>query len=354
MTEGLNARLDELRVDYESVRGYPFEHFFCPFLHVDEPVPLCKGHIINEAFGTCNLWVPQRQDVDNFFGSKVEADFISAVQDRRKSAFEKWIDPKLNRRYRPQLVSKGVGIEYYLTKEIKSLPGQTPLVVTNSSGDILSNIVLKKDPNEVKQLHAQDMQVVAVPPATFIPAIIASVLKAAHLTMFNLFGYRHVFSAVGLYLAEILRTFFEKFKETKKKSLATEVAAAFRPHASVISPTILNNPSVLAGTVIDNRVLVAIGGSEGPFAMGVLIPASINDAFCVWLPSCHGKTIDTYLGFLKEPPTSIRVKLLQFVPANDQENAHWATSMEEPIPLELNAKQFPQSPSGDRPDHGVP
>src|SRR5262249_7553044 len=163
----------------------------------------------------------------------------------------------------------------------------------------LGNLVIKKAPDDVKALHATDVQVVAVPPATFVPAIIASVLKAAHLTMFNLIGYKHVFSTAGLYLAGILRDFYEKFKHSTKRNLAGDLAAAFRPHASLISPMILKNPSVLAGTAIDNRLVAAIGGTEGMFATGVLIPANPDDAFCVWLPSGHGKTIDTYFGFLK-------------------------------------------------------
>lgn len=340
MSQRLKARVDILKADFQAETGATFTHFFCPFLHLDEPVPLCEGHIINEAFGTCNAWVPQRQDFDTFFGSKVEADFISAVRDRSKTPFEKWIDPKLNRRYRPQLYSNGVAVEYYLTKEIKSVPGHTPLVVTNQGGDILGNLVIKKSPGEVKALHATDMQVVTVPPATFLPAIIASVLKAAHLTLFTLNGYRHVFSTAGLYLAGILRDFYEKFKNTKKKHLASELAAAFRPHASLISPMVLKNRAVLAGTAIDNRLLVAIGSTEGIFATGVLIPAGPVDAFCVWLPSGQGKTIDTYLGFLKEPPPSIAVKLVQFCPADSEKEAHWITSKEEPIRLEMPARVY--------------
>jgi hypothetical protein len=65
--------------------------------------------------------------------------------------------------------------------------------------------------------------------------------------MVNLNGYRHVFITAGRYLAGILRDFYEKFKDTKKRSLAGELEAAFRPHASLISPMILKNPSILAG-----------------------------------------------------------------------------------------------------------
>jgi hypothetical protein len=335
MNKRLKARVEMLKADFQGETGAPFNHFYCPFLHVDEAVPLCEGHIINKAFGTCNAWVPQRQDFDNFFGSRVEADFISAVQDRSKTAFEKWIDASLNRRYRPQLFSNGRAVEHYITKEIKPVPGHTPLVVTNRGGDILGKLVIKKAPGEVKALHATDMQVVAVPPATFVPAIIASVLKAAHLTMFNLIGYKHVFTTAGHYLAGILKDFYEKFKNSRKRNLADDLAAVFRPHTSLISPMILNNLSVLAGTAIDNRLLAAIGATEGMFAIGVLIPASPDDAFCVWLPSGHGKTIDTYFGFLKEPPPSVSVKLIQFCPADSEHEAHWSTSKEDPIRLEL-------------------
>jgi hypothetical protein len=120
---------------------------------------------------------------------------------------------------------------------------------------------------------------------------------------------RHVFSAAGGYLASILRQFFQKYRMTKKKTLAKELAAYFRPYAPLVWPSILKNKSVLAGTVIDKRLLAAIGGTEGMFAIGVLIPAGPDDAFSVWLPAEYGKTIDTYLGFLKEPPTSIAVRV---------------------------------------------
>src|SRR5437016_3068719 len=98
MTDRLNIEVEKLREEFHAETGNPFSHFFCPILHVDDPVPLCEGHIINKAFRTCNAWVPQRRDVDNFFGGMVEGDFVSAVQNHAKPSFQKWIDPKLNRR----------------------------------------------------------------------------------------------------------------------------------------------------------------------------------------------------------------------------------------------------------------
>src|SRR5437016_1764769 len=101
-TDDLTASLEHLRSDFQAENGSAFKHFFCPFLHIDEPAELCRAHVINEIFGTCNAWVPQRKDFDGFYGSRVEADFISAIQDRSKSPLEKWIDPALNRLHRPQ------------------------------------------------------------------------------------------------------------------------------------------------------------------------------------------------------------------------------------------------------------
>jgi len=50
MNEALKKKLEELNKDYTSVDGHPFQHFFCPVLFKDEDVPLCKAHVINQAF----------------------------------------------------------------------------------------------------------------------------------------------------------------------------------------------------------------------------------------------------------------------------------------------------------------
>src|SRR5262245_16361152 len=73
--KALRRRVEDYRTDYRCVTGKPFEYFFCPILRTDEDVQLCRGHIVSDAFGS-NLWVPQRADVDNFFGAAIEADFV--------------------------------------------------------------------------------------------------------------------------------------------------------------------------------------------------------------------------------------------------------------------------------------
>ncbi len=48
----LTKRIEALRNDFASVRGKPFEHFYCPILMRDEQTEICCGHIVNKALAT--------------------------------------------------------------------------------------------------------------------------------------------------------------------------------------------------------------------------------------------------------------------------------------------------------------
>lgn len=75
----LGTNIEQLKADFESVTGKPFRHFFCPILHVDEEVALCRGHVVPESLGG-KAKVLQRADVDQGFGSFFEAEAIDAVR----------------------------------------------------------------------------------------------------------------------------------------------------------------------------------------------------------------------------------------------------------------------------------
>ena len=75
------ARVGMLRADFEEVTGSPFKHFFCPILYQDDPVELCRAHIVNRAFeGAPRAWTVQRKDVDNHFGSRFESGFTTLAE----------------------------------------------------------------------------------------------------------------------------------------------------------------------------------------------------------------------------------------------------------------------------------
>src|ERR1700678_2445467 len=100
--ENLKRRIEVLQEDFKAERGTRFQHFFCPILHTDEPGDVIEGHIIPEALGG-TAWVPQRKDVDNFYGWVAEADFIGIAQDRPKGLMHMLRDPVANRRHKPRL-----------------------------------------------------------------------------------------------------------------------------------------------------------------------------------------------------------------------------------------------------------
>src|SRR5262245_44404347 len=75
-SEELEKQIQALREDYARAEGRPFQHFCCPFRCRDDPAHLCKGHVVNAAMpNSCRAWVPQRRDVDSFFGTMFEADY---------------------------------------------------------------------------------------------------------------------------------------------------------------------------------------------------------------------------------------------------------------------------------------
>jgi hypothetical protein len=94
MKRQIARRLDALRQDFAQIAGRPFNHFFCPFLFVDEETELCKAHVVNAAFAASSRrWTLQRKDVDNFFGSMIESAFVDLRFDEAGIAVRSLVEP---------------------------------------------------------------------------------------------------------------------------------------------------------------------------------------------------------------------------------------------------------------------
>src|SRR5262249_31834927 len=103
-----------LREDCARVDGKPFEYFLCPMLGVDEDVPLCMGHIVNDACpNSFTGRVVQREDVDNFYGSIVEADFTSLVQAWAMGPKNALLHPVLGKKMKPKFLVGGEECEHH-------------------------------------------------------------------------------------------------------------------------------------------------------------------------------------------------------------------------------------------------
>lgn len=330
----IKRRLEKLNEDHREKYGKRFEHFLCPILLKDEPAELIKGHVIPDALKTCQVWVPQRRDIDGFYGVVAESDFQLAVRDRQKSAMEILLNRDLNRAHRPSIEFQGETLPHYSPRDIKKVEGQTPIQIVTGQGEKIGDVVVKRSAEFMMNLRGKEAQIVVE--RNFVASVKASVLKAAHLTMFRMLGYSHVYSPAGIHLAEILRSFFLRNSGRSRRELGDELESHFGPWACMISPVVMHDETLCRGTILDNRVFGCWASSGGFFALAVLVPAA-NDMFCVFLPTDDGTQIDTYYSFLKEPPPSIAVKLLQFVPPDGTHDGKWETGDCDPVRIPLNA-----------------
>ena len=324
----LLQRIEALRSDFARQRGESFEHFYCPILLRDEKTELCRGHIVNEAFETSNVWLPQRKDVDNFFGSAVEADLITIVCDRGKSPYEILRDARKGDKLRPRLLICDKEIEHYFPRpNSPPVAGHTriQLVVGNAP---ICNLAVKSPKEEL-----EDAEFTILIDAEFRHAAIASMIKTAHLTLFKMFGYSHVLSYAGKHLADILGKFYEKHKPPAKCS-GTDVERHFHDFEKMVVPL---GPlgDDLKGTLTDNRALALFGQSGKMFALGVIVKAG-PAAFCVFVPG-EDSAIDTYFSFVGEPPPSVAVRIAQYRPGSGREKGCWETPEGEPRRVVLHS-----------------
>jgi hypothetical protein len=112
------AKLRELRAQFEEVTGKTFSHFYCPVLLRDEDVELYKAHIVNEAFSSVGRhWTVQRADVDGFYGSFFESDFVDIQHQGQITAARSMVDKALAKKFRPQILVKGHPVPYYYPPE---------------------------------------------------------------------------------------------------------------------------------------------------------------------------------------------------------------------------------------------
>src|SRR5690606_34796994 len=114
VNESLIARLDSLRTDFERKAGRPFQHYFCPILHRDEPATLCRGHVINQAFrDSARAWTVQRADVDGFYGSHFESEFVLLQEREARPLMDRFDDAGPGNKLRPEIRLDGQQVHYY-------------------------------------------------------------------------------------------------------------------------------------------------------------------------------------------------------------------------------------------------
>jgi hypothetical protein len=322
----LVRELARLKADFELPGDGNFEYFVCPILLTDENVELCMGHVISQTLpNCCRKMVVQRKDIDGFYGSVCEAAFKTMVDvHRAKSEGRTVLEDRNLRRALPLTVKIGEQtIDFY---EVKQHTQPTHALVELRDGERTAfKLALKVSAEDIPP--AGNMQLIVN--RDFLPEMVATLLKMAHLTQFAIFGYQYVFGAAGLMLAEILRTFFVENKNKPRDEQTTAAIEYFPNHAGMVMPVVGYDKNVLKGSIEDRRFLVCCGSSGAWYAFGVFI--RIDDQMHVVLvPTDTADSVGTYFDLIKDMHTkTFKFQLLEFVPATESESAYWKVGEQE-------------------------
>lgn len=262
-------KLELLRSDFAEVTGRPFEHFFCPVLFKDEDSPLCCAHIVNAAFpSSSQRWTLQRQDVDNFYGWAFESDFVDLRHGQVGVAAEAFVDPTLYKRLRPKILLDGIEVEHFVFK------GRGPkqfaqMAFTHGGRGV--RLALKISPSEFALKANNEWRVEVVKDIRL--AAIVSVLKAAHLTLFEMLGYRYALCGGGRYLGEVPGRFFLENVGRPKGEVLKHAGSYFKPLATMVRPVGPDSPKP-EGSINDSSIRVCwCEGSNTPWGGIVFVRA---------------------------------------------------------------------------------
>jgi hypothetical protein len=306
MDLAVQQKLETLRSDYQEVAGKPFLHFFCPTLFRDEDVPLCCAHIVNAAFqGSSRKWTVQRADVDNFYGRAFESDFVDIQYQGQQLTDDVLGDPILSKKLRPTIQIGGEKVQHFVATG--PIPGHfTEVSVNGSAGPVRLGLKIRPDDalstSQWRIAIEKDIRLAAL----------ASMLKAAHLTMFEMLGYRYALSAGGYFLGwNILGEFFVNNKDRSKADILANGLSYFREFANMMRP-VLNPPPDLRGTAADQVVFVCRCDADTPWGIIVFVKTS-HLVHSVLVPVLEGESAAArFTAFLKGEGCRIRANRCRF------------------------------------------
>lgn len=314
----VKSKLQELRADYTQVKGQPFTHFYCPVLFKDEDVPLCQAHIINHFFPDSSRdWTVQRSDVDSFYGSKFESDFIGILYNENGSPGKVLTDKTLAKRFCPKILVDDEPVDHFIAKD--NIPEHfTPVEFCYEGQSV--QLGLKMSPEDFSAAAERELEI-EIAKDVRIPALV-SLIKAAHLTLFDMLGYRYALSAGGHFVGrQILGEFFYQNYDKPKAEALENAHSFFREFAHMVRP-VQSLDFDLQGTITDNKLFICRGSGRSPWALIVFIRTS-RSLHAVLVPVFEQPdTVATFLGFLQGENNLVEGALGCF------EEGHWEISKE--------------------------
>jgi hypothetical protein len=317
----IDQKLTSLRSDFQNHFGGPCSHFYCPILFRDEDVDLCKAHIVNAAFpDSTRNWTVQRADVDSFYGSAFESDFVNIQYRGKQLADNILADPHLSKKLRPKIRINGQDIEHFVAHG--PVPSHfTETVVVGPSGPV--RLALKIHPSDAFTATGNDWSI-TIEKDIRLPALV-SIVKAAYLTMFDMLGYSYPLSAGGRLVGwDILGRFFLCNRGLGKAKVIANGQAHFKEFANMVRP-LLDPPVEVHGTASDRFVFVCRCDADTPWGMIVFVRTShlVHAALVPILET--DSAAERFVAFLKGGGCKIRANRCRF------EGDKWIGSNQEEI-----------------------
>jgi hypothetical protein len=297
VTEDVRRTLVVHQRDFTRAEGRPFNYFHCPMLLRDDPVELCMGHVVNQSIpNSSRARVVQRKDIDGFYGSHFEAEFVTLAQSRGVRLADAMLDPTLSKKLKPRIEIQGERCGYHRFRGAGS-QDHTPLELDVGDGRV-ARLMLHKRPDEVAAARDEKWQV-AVEVDCRVGALV-SLIKAAYLSLFRMLGYKYALSGQGLSVGrDILGRFFQENNGKEPGAVRQAAKQFFQPYVNMLRPIERFTGDAPRGTVDDGLVKACFGSSCGPFAM--LVCVRTNAALHAVLMPAHGnaEAAATYWDFLQ-------------------------------------------------------
>lgn len=307
MNESVNTKLTKLRADYTAVNGQPFSHFYCPILFRDEDTELCKAHIVNQAFpNSSRAWTVQRKDVDNFYGSMFESDFVDVREFEDISPSDILTDKTLSKRFNAKILLDNEPVEHFFAP--RGIPQHfSQLQLENIKSSVPFG--LKMHPNDVISAKDQNWEI-EISRDVRLPMMV-SVIKAAHLTLFDMLGYRYAHRPAAYFIGrQILGEFFSRNFNKSKFDVLKDAHTFFRPYVHMVRP--LRSGVDFQGTITDRNLLVCMDSSSSPWAMIVFVKTA-SLIHSIMIPIFDDpERVKTYIDFLQNDNSAIQVASCRF------------------------------------------
>jgi hypothetical protein len=183
---------------------------------------------------------------------------------------------ELSRKLRPKIRVAGETVPHFVANG--PVPGHfTEAVINSSTGPV--RLGLKIHPDDMPAAASRGCEVV-IEKDIRLPALV-SLLKAAHLTLFQMLGYRYALSAGGHFLGRtVLGDFFLANRDNPRQKVLENARSHFLEFVNMARP-VLTAPTESQGTLSDGFVFVCRCDDDAPWAF-IVFHKNLK------FPSCGG------------------------------------------------------------------